>query len=612
MGVVYRAFDTALRRTVALKMLSNLAGSDQEDLERFRREAQSSAKLEHPNIVHVYEAGSHQGHPFIAMEYVEGRSFEAVLKKEQLPAQRIAEIVRQIALALQHAHDKGVIHRDVKPGNVLVDKAGNARLMDFGLARSATATEKLTVTGQILGTPAFMAPEQALGDLVAQGPWTDVYGIGAVLYRALGGRHPFQGATAHAILHKIISEEPDSLRRLNPEVHLDLETIAARCMMKDSKRRYATAGDVADELQRFIEHKPIRARPIGRRERAARWLKRNRLVVALGVMFLVAAAVMTLVAFRLSFRDITLSGREQATARRERVSSLVKDAEMAFANKDDRRVLAACDKALDIDPDHVEALGLRALSRFNLNDLDAAIADETEVIRLAPNNAEAWCNRADFRERKGDLDGAIADASKAIELGLDHVKRRASAIRGQAKEEKGDHAGAIDDYGRAIALGLHDAETWTYRAIAERHQGDLAGALRDCDEAIRVKPGFAEAWLTRGMARVDDPDGALEDVSMAISLAPRNATAWNHRGLLKERKRDHRGAIEDFEKAIEIDPSYGVVWLNRGVAREANGDLEGARGDLEQFLKLNPHDPQGAAVQTKIDGLRKRLNPNDR
>jgi tetratricopeptide (TPR) repeat protein len=596
MGVVYRAFDTALRRTVALKMLSNLAGSDKEDLERFRREAQSSAKLEHPNIVHVYEAGSHQGHPFIAMEYVEGRSFESVLKADQLPAQRIAEIVRHIALALQHAHEKGVIHRDVKPGNVLVDKAGNARLMDFGLARSVTATEKLTVTGQILGTPAFMAPEQALGDAARQGPWTDIYGVGAVLYRALGGKHPFQGVNAHAILHKILNEEPDSLRRLNPEVHLDLETIASRCMMKDTHRRYATAGDVAEELQRFIEHKPIRARPIGPRERAARWVKKNRLVVAVSGILLTAAIVMAVV--------------EIQRSRGAHVTSWVKDVEVAYEHHEYRRMLVDCDEALGIEPENVHALGFRALAKFNLHDLDGAISDEDRTIALAPRDAEAWFNRGYFRELKGDLDGAISDETRAIELGPDELRKRALPIRGRCRERKGDPGGVIEDFGKAIDLGARDATLLTARAVARERNGDLDGAINDCNEALAIDRSLADAWLTRGMAKVNDPDSAIEDLSKAVTLAPQNATAWNNRGLAKERKREHLGAIEDFTKAIDLDSACGVFWMNRGVAREANGDLQGALSDMEQFLRVSPQSPQAEKAHTKVEALRTRLKLN--
>ncbi|MEZ0230895.1 MAG: serine/threonine-protein kinase, partial [Planctomycetota bacterium] len=191
MGVVYRAFDTNLRRPVALKMILDASRADLEERERFEREARATAKLSHPGIVQVFDAGVHEGKPFLVMELVEGRSFETVLSgKEALTPRRVAEVVRGVAEALQHAHEHGVVHRDVKPQNVLLDREGRPRLVDFGLARDS-ATNNLTVTGSILGTPAYLAPEQARGESRGQGPAIDIYALGAVLYRALVGRPPF-------------------------------------------------------------------------------------------------------------------------------------------------------------------------------------------------------------------------------------------------------------------------------------------------------------------------------------------------------------------------------------------------------------------------------------
>jgi hypothetical protein len=285
MGIVHRAYDTRLRRLVAIKMILDPTIAGSEALERFQREASAAARVHHPGIVSVYETGESDGRPYIVMELIQGQSLEALLRRENPGARSIAEIVRAVALALAHAHAQGVIHRDVKPENVLVDGERRARLMDFGLAREVGGSGALTVSGQILGTPAYMAPEQARGDPKAHGPLSDVYSLGAVLYRALVGRRPFEGASMESVLQKVLFEEPVPPRAIDPRIHRDLETIALRCLAKEPARRYGSAFEVAEELRRFLDGESIVARPPGHLERLWVWARRNhRLAVSLGVL----------------------------------------------------------------------------------------------------------------------------------------------------------------------------------------------------------------------------------------------------------------------------------------------------------------------------------------
>ncbi|RMG14479.1 MAG: hypothetical protein D6731_10230 [Planctomycetota bacterium] len=281
MGAVYRARDVRLGRLVALKVIRS-GFFDEEALARFGREARAVAKLQHPGIVPLYDAGHHEGQPYIAMGYVEGRTLEEVLREGGLSPRRLAEVLAHVADALAHAHAQGVVHRDVKPQNIMLDAAGQPHLLDFGLARDASAKEELTQTGQVLGTLHYMAPEQASGEASAQGPPCDVYALGAVLYRALTGRAPFSegGGGQLAILKRVLLDEVAAPSRFAEGVHPDLETIALRCMEKDPQRRYPGAAELADELRRFVDGEPIRARPIGRRERLRRWAARNRALAA--------------------------------------------------------------------------------------------------------------------------------------------------------------------------------------------------------------------------------------------------------------------------------------------------------------------------------------------
>jgi serine/threonine-protein kinase len=275
MGVVYKALHLRLNRPVALKML--LAGpfARPEELERFLREAEAVARLRHPNIVQVHDVGDAGGRPYFTMELVEGGSLSEKLKGTPYPARQAAVLVATLAGAIQAAHQCGFVHRDLKPGNVLLTAEGAPRITDFGLARRLDGGEGLTLSGIPMGTPSYMAPEQARGDRNAVGPASDVYALGAILYELLTGRPPFRGETATATLRQVMADEPVPPGRLNPAVPRDLQTICLKCLQKEPHRRYASAHALADDLRRFERHEPITARPTGTLERAAKWARRR-------------------------------------------------------------------------------------------------------------------------------------------------------------------------------------------------------------------------------------------------------------------------------------------------------------------------------------------------
>lgn len=311
MGIVYQARQTRLNRTVALKMI--LAGqfADQDEVRRFLVEAEAAAGLDHPGIVPVYECGQVGGQHFFSMGFVDGPSLAAVLAAAPLPARRAADVLAQVADAVDYAHAQGVIHRDLKPGNILLDRDGHPRVTDFGLAKRVTGDSGLTHTGQAIGTPNYMPPEQAAGKLAEISPASDIYSLGGVLYAALVGRAPFQAATPMETLVQVMEREPAPPRQLNPGVPRDLETIVLKCLQKERHKRYATARQLADELRRFLLGEPILARPVGRLERSWRWCRRNRLVAALSAaaMFslFAVAVVSTVAAYRLNVEQLRTS-----------------------------------------------------------------------------------------------------------------------------------------------------------------------------------------------------------------------------------------------------------------------------------------------------------------
>ncbi len=279
MGVVYKARQAHLNRLVALKMILLGGHAGPEERLRFLAEAEAIAAIEHSGIVRIHDFGIHDGLPFFALEFCAGGSLAAKLDGTPLPAQEAARIVEQVARAMQAAHEQGIIHRDLKPGNVLLGADGKPRVTDFGLARRVEGSG-LTQTGAIMGTPSYMAPEQAQGKKDI-GPLADTYSLGAILYECLTGRPPFQAATVFDTIRQVVGEEPVPPRTLNGQVPGDLETICLKCLHKNPARRYASANDLADDLERFLAGKPVRAQPVAALERGWRWARRNPLVTAL-------------------------------------------------------------------------------------------------------------------------------------------------------------------------------------------------------------------------------------------------------------------------------------------------------------------------------------------
>ncbi|MFM9066726.1 MAG: protein kinase domain-containing protein [Planctomycetota bacterium] len=278
MGVVYRARQLGADRLVALKMIKPGMGLDTEAIERFRLEAEAAAQLDHPGIVPIYEVGEWQGNPYFSMAFVEGVNLAQTIRDAAWEGQQAAILMKMVAAAISYAHRRGVVHRDLKPANILLGRDGQPRVTDFGLAKRLEGNQDLTITGQAMGTPSYMAPEQAAGIPQGVGPHTDIYGLGATLYCLLVGRPPFQAASTWATLQQVLHDDPVPPRRFNAAISPDLETICLKCLEKNPQRRYSSAEELAQDLDRYTAGYPISARPLSRVERIARWCRRNPLL----------------------------------------------------------------------------------------------------------------------------------------------------------------------------------------------------------------------------------------------------------------------------------------------------------------------------------------------
>ena len=292
MGIVYRGYDPQLCREVAIKMIAT-EKPDDEDMVRFIREARACAKLRHPCIIAVHEVGEHQGQPYLVMDLVKGQTLEVGLKGKGLSPRKLVSVSAEIANALEHAHSAGIIHRDVKPENIIITEDGRPLLMDFGLARETSVQQQYTKTGQMLGTPLYMAPEQIQG--AGLGPWTDVYALGALLYHGLTGTPPFRSSNPAALFRAILVKEPRSPRAHNAAITPDLETLILKCLEKEPNRRYPTASALAQDLQLYLDGRAIVARPIGLSGHAIRWVRRNRALSAALMAVAMVVAVATAV-----------------------------------------------------------------------------------------------------------------------------------------------------------------------------------------------------------------------------------------------------------------------------------------------------------------------------
>ncbi|MBI3269250.1 MAG: protein kinase [Planctomycetes bacterium] len=498
MGVVHKAWDTDLKRIVALKTL--LPDSATEDgVRRFLVEARSAARLRHPGIVQVHDVGSVDGRHFFTMDYIEGETLESARRK--LPPRRFLEILRQATLALHAAHEAGVVHRDVKPANILLDAAGRSYVGDFGLAKEVRDEGKgMTLSGVVMGTPQYMSPEQANAETSRICPASDVWSLGVILYEHLAGRLPFRGDNLGQLLVALLQGDPVPPSRVEAasgarrRVHRDLETICLKCIEKEPFRRYGRAQELADDLGRFLDGEPILARPPTLVYRAARFGRKHRLalgVAAAGLVALVLVSVADALAQnRLRQAAAESARRAEELHRREEVRLRARAELGAALQSRGAERQAHLDAAIAADPDALEARLLRAETRWHEGRLVDALADADRAVESEPAEPAARVLR--FRLlRFGFLD---EEAAAADLLPLAGAAEAGPALLLLAYREaaSGRPAQATEAFERATRVNPRHPRPWVGYARCRLAAGDAEAALDACAHAAETEPDCPE------------------------------------------------------------------------------------------------------------------------
>ncbi len=558
MGVVFQARQTSLNRPVALKMI--LAGqlADETDIKRFYTEAEAAANLDHPGIVPIYEVGQHEGQHYFSMGFIDGQSLSQRLAEGPLPAGEAAELIRRVSEAIEYAHQHGVVHRDLKPANILMDQNGNPRVTDFGLAKKVQGDSGLTGSGQIMGTPSYMPPEQAGGKRGEVGPAADVYSLGATLYASLTGRPPFQAATAMDTVIQVVSEEPVPPRRLNAAIPRDLETICLKCLEKEPGKRYESAAALGEDLRRYVAGEPIAARPVGQAERAWRWCRRKPVIAGL-----IASLVVTVIG---GFVGITLGWLE---ARRQR-SAAEENFALARRAVDDYLTRVSESRVLRVP-------GLEPLRRELLEDALRYYRGFVELRGHDPSVREELVRAYERVGRINELVGtdaaaldafrqslALAEAVAAARPGDAGVKQHIAAVHNsigliQMKNGQVDEAFRSLNLARSIDLALSQAHPTELG-----YQVELAGHLHN---------------LGIFLEQTGRPAEALERLEEALGLYERLAKAYPESDFFR------------FELA-KTGRGTGNVLTDLGRVPEAMERYRRSRELLEVLVAAHPEDTE--------------------
>ena len=642
-GVVFRARQKSLNRTVALKVISLGQWASKAHLKRFRREAEAAASLDHPCIVPIYEVDERDGSCYFSMKFVEGGQLDEVTRREPMPIRRAVELIAKVARTVHYAHEHGILHRDIKPGNILLDAKGEPHLTDFGLARLVESESSVTHTLDILGTPSYMAPEQAVGNNTAVSNATDVYGIGAVLYQLLTGHPPFAGGATYETIRLLLDTEPRQPRLLNPKIDRDLSTICLKCLEKDPKRRYSSALALAEDLERWLKHEPILARHTGIIGRSRKWVRRNPSSALLAACLVALAAAAGWIVWKSEFMARPLANGI-AVLPFENLSDDKSDASFVDGMQDD--VLTKLARIADLKvisrTSVMDYRGKRNLRQIG-NDLRVSHVLEGSVRRAGTHlrlNAQLIDTRTDTHVWAGqydrDLNELFAIQSEIAQKVAERLNAKITTEERLGIEEKPTNdLVAFELYSRANDIWgfergtadmlqvidlLNQAVTRdpsffkAYCRLALAHDqlyffGDhtparLALAESALKEAFRIRPNAGEAHLARTWHLYNgylDYDGALAELDIARRSLPNDSRIFTTMGLILRRQGRWEESTRNLERAIELDPRNVHTLYQIGGNYEFVRRYAEQKSKLDRALTIAPNDVVLKAAHALVD-----------
>jgi len=666
-GVVFRARQKSLNRTVALKVISLGQWASKAHVKRFRREAEAAASLDHPCIVPIYEVGERDGQCYFSMKFVEGGQLDEVVRRAPMSIRQAAELIAKVAHTVHYAHEHGILHRDIKPGNILLDQKGQPHLTDFGLARLVETESTMTRTLEVLGTPSYMAPEQAMGNNSAVSSATDVYGLGAVFYQLLTGQPPFAGGATYETIKLLLDTEPKQPRLINPKIDRDLSTICLKCLEKDSKRRYPSALALAEDVERWLKHEPIQARHTGVFARSRKWVQRNPTSALLVACVVALAGAAGWIVWK---SDLI----------RQPLATGI--AVLPFENLGDEKEHAAfADGVQDDILTKLAKIGnLKVISRTSVMEYRGKrnmrqIGDTLRVSHVLEGsarrsgdrvhlNAQLIDTRTDTHvwaeEYDRDLNDLFAVQSEIAQKVAQHLHARLSASeKASVEETPTQDLVAYDFYVRAVSLIYNaqmpvtssdcgncpppeEKESWSSNstqsylseavellnkavardpnfflaycqlAFANDLIGDtperLALAKSAIDSAFRLRPDSGEAHLALGWHLYWgywDYDRARAELALAQQSLPNNPRVYQLAGSMDRSQRRWAHAIHNLERACELDPRNLPYLINLGSTYLWLHDYDQHVKIMDRIVALHPDRRPGRLFRASVEVYRR-------
>ena len=646
-GVVFRAWQKSLNRTVAVKVIGIGQLTTSTHLKRLRREAEAAAKLNHPGIVPVYEVGERDGTYYFSMRFVEGDCLDDVVGRGSISVRQAAELIAKVARTVHYAHEHGILHRDIKPGNILLDANGEPHLTDFGLARLVEHGSTVTGSLEVMGTPSYMAPEQAVGNNAAVSSATDVYGLGAVLYELLTGHPPFAGGTTYETIHLLLDSEPRQPRLWNRKVDRDLSAVCLKCLEKDPRYRYSSALALAEDLERWLRHEPIRAKRSGFFTRAQKWVQRNRIIASLILLSLVLAAGLSLMIWeRESVRQIPAG---IAVLPFENLSDNKEDAFFADGVQDD--ILTKLAKIADLkvisrtsvmhyrgkrDLHQIgRALGVSHVLEGTARRSGGKVHVNAQLVDTR-TNTEVWADGYDRDLKEGfAIPSAIAQkVAEQMRAKISTAEKRdiertptadltAFELYAQARtllstpifSATGDAnlVQAVDLLNQAVARDPSFFHAYCQLAYAhdllyflgnDRTPARLGMAEAAIEAASRLLPDAGETHLARAENLYRgylNYDRALAELKDAARTLPNDPRVFELEGYIERRQGRWENATRTLERAADLDPRNVFILEQLALTYQLLRHYAQAESLLDRILIIEPNNLEIQAARAFVE-----------